>query len=386
MDVYNRYSSIQIVIDNKNKFFSLAENLTKESVVAVTGKIVKRKNINKTIINGELEMILSDLVIFSKSDPLPFELNEAINSTEDTRLKYRYLDLRRVDLLNKMIFRSNFINDIRTFLHLNSFIEVETPILSKSTPEGARDYLVPTRKGANYFYALPQSPQIYKQLLMVGGFQKYFQIAKCFRDEDLRADRQPEFTQLDLEMSFTDEKKVMNLIEQMFVYCFNKNFKIQLKTPFQIMDYETAMNEYGSDKPDLRFGLKLNEGNKYFVKTKNNIFQNAIKNKQAIKYIIVDNVIFNKTQIESLRKYAKDNKAKDLIYLTYESKTIIDSPIKNSIEKSIIDQIFKTHKISKGTMFIIAGEYDVVNQSLGAVRNEIGTILNLKDPKKYMFV
>jgi aspartyl-tRNA synthetase len=236
----------------------------------------------------------------------------------------------------------------------------------------------------NHFYALPQSPQIYKQLLMVSGFNRYFQIARCFRDEDLRADRQPEFTQLDLEMSFIDEPVIMDMIEKMFIKTFQDVLNITLQTPFQVMSYETAMDEYGSDKPDLRYSLKLQNGNSFFQDTQFNVIANALKQNKQIKYILVPDVLLEKKQIEILRKYAKDNKAYDLMYLTYENK-IIDGSVKK-IEEDIVANIFKSNNVNKGTLLLVVDELHVVNQSLGAVRNELGNLLNLKNPQIFHFV
>ena len=274
---------------------------------------------------------------------------------------------------------------MRCFFQENDFCEVETPCMSKATPEGARDYLVPTRNEPNCFFALPQSPQIYKQLLMVGGMLKYFQIARCFRDEDLRADRQPEFTQLDIEMSFIEEKDIQTIIENLLVKIFKENMGgIKLKVPFERMDYDVAMNKYGCDKPDVRFDLFLQDASKYFAKTNFKVFANTLKAKDAIKYIICDKQ-FTKDQIEILKKYAKDNKAFDLISLSLE-KGEVKGQLHKVIENESIKQIFADNKIKDGTIFLIAGNIDVVNQALGAVRNVLGEMLNLKDPNKYCFL
>jgi aspartyl-tRNA synthetase len=281
--------------------------------VEITGQVNARKSINKNLLNGDIEIMLDDFKLLSKSETTPLIVENETDALEDVRLQYRYLDLRRPLMRDRIIFRSKFINSLRNYLLGREFVEVETPNLSKATPEGARDYLVPTRVKANYFYALPQSPQIYKQLLMVAGMNRYFQIARCFRDEDLRADRQPEFTQLDLEMSFINEHVIMDIIEKMFVKSFKEILNVDIKIPFEIMKYHDAINLYGSDKPDLRFDLKLHDGNNYFQHTNFNIVKQALMTKKVIKYILVENSLLDKKQIESLRKYAKDNKAYDLI-------------------------------------------------------------------------
>lgn len=384
LELKDRFGYIQVVVEGDNKFFNDVYHTPIQSTVCISGVVQKRKSINSKIKNGDIEIILKEYTIYSKAKTLPISIEVDSNVSENIRLKYRYLDLRRENLQHNLIFRSKLLNSIRNFLLSQDFVDVETPCLSKATPEGARDYIVPTRNKPNAFYALPQSPQIYKQLLMVAGLMRYFQIARCFRDEDLRADRQPEFTQLDLEMSFTDENNVQTLIENMFKVVLKEQLGIEIKIPFQRMDYETALNLYGSDKPDLRFDLILNEGNKYFKDTNFRIFSEALKANKVIKYIITDK-FFDKEQIETLRKYAKDNKAFDLIFLSLKDGKVSGS-IKNVIEHEIISKIFADHKIKDGTMFIVCDVLDIANQSLGAVRNLLGTMLNLKNPKELKFL
>jgi aspartyl-tRNA synthetase len=311
--VADRYGLVQVVVEEKNKYFDEVYNTSRESVVEITGVVQTRKNINKNLSNGDIEIILNNFKLFSKSIATPLIVENETDALEDIRLQYRYLDLRRPIVRDRIIFRSKFINAMRSYLLGREFIEIETPNLSKATPEGARDYLVPTRVKPNFFYALPQSPQIYKQLLMVAGMNRYFQIARCFRDEDLRADRQPEFTQLDLEMSFVDESIIIDMVEKMFLKSLKEILNIDIKIPFQTIKYHDAMNLYGSDKPDLRFDLKLNDGNQYFANTNFNIIKQALVNNKVVKYIIVENIVLDKKQIESLRKFAKDNKAYDLM-------------------------------------------------------------------------
>lgn len=384
IEIKDRFGFVQVVVEQNNKFFNEIYHTPIQSTICVSGIVQKRKSVNNKIKNGDIEIVLKDYVIYAKAKTLPISIEADSNVSENIRLKYRYLDLRRENMQSNLVFRSKLLLAIRNFLSKQDFVEIETPCLSKATPEGARDYIVPTRNKPNSFYALPQSPQIYKQLLMVAGMMKYFQIARCFRDEDLRADRQPEFTQLDLEMSFTDELKVQTLIEKMFKAVLSEVLDINIKIPFERMTYDTAVNVYGSDKPDLRFDLKLNDATKVFSKTKFHVFADGIKNNKVIKYIITDK-LFDKKQIETLRKYAKDNKAYDLIYLSLNDKTISGS-IKNVIEHELINQIFANHKITKGTIFMVCDTNEVVNQSLGAVRNLLGSMLNLKDPKVLKFL
>lgn len=384
MDVYDRYGIIQVVVESNNKFFDEIYHTPIQSIVQITGMVSKRKNVNKNLRNGDIEINLINYHLDSIAKTLPISVDDNSNANENIRLKYRYLDLRRPLMQKNLILRSKVLYCIRQFFQDLDFIEIETPNLSKATPEGARDYLVPARNEPNSFYALPQSPQIYKQLLMVSGMLKYFQIARCFRDEDLRADRQPEFTQLDVEMSFINEIHIQTIIENMMKKIFKEILNINLNIPFTRMEYEIAMNKYGSDKPDLRFNLELHEGNNFFINTSFKIFQNILNQKKAIKYIIIDKFI-SKEDNELLRKYAKDNKAFDLITLEYKNNEV-KGLLKNAIEKNIISNIFNLHNIKEGTIFFIGDTLEIANQALGAIRNQLGTILNLKDPNKYSFV
>ncbi|WEK83207.1 MAG: aspartate--tRNA ligase [Mycoplasma sp.] len=384
LDISDRYGIVQVVDQENSHFFNQLYKLPVQSVVYIKGTVVKRKSINHGLANGDIEVLVKDFKLVNLANTLPISVEADSNVNENTRLKYRYLDLRRSNLQANLKLRSQVLFSMREFFNKQDFIEVETPNLSKATPEGARDYIVPTRNGKNAFYALPQSPQIYKQLLMVGGFLKYFQIARCFRDEDLRSDRQPEFTQLDVEMSFVDEKQIQTLIEKLMKYVFKKNMNIDLKIPFERMDYEVAINQYGVDKPDLRFDLKLHEGNQWFKNTKFKVFQNALNNKQSIKYII-SNQFITKDDLATLKKYAKDAKAFDLIHLELKEDGL-HGQLKNVIEKEIIQNIFDHHQLKTGTIYLIADKLQVVNQALGAVRNVLGDILKLKNPNEYRFV
>jgi aspartyl-tRNA synthetase len=385
LDVADRYGIVQVVVNESNPYFNEIYNLTRESVVNIEGTVNERKNHNANLSTGAIEIVLEKYRLYSKAETTPIIVEDKTDALEDARLKYRYLDLRRPCIQTKMIFRSKFINAMRSYLLSREFLEIETPNLSKATPEGARDYLVPTRIKPNHFYALPQSPQIYKQLLMVAGMNRYFQVARCFRDEDLRADRQPEFTQLDMEMSFIDEATIMAVVEKMLQHAFKETLNKDIAIPFEIMSYDKAINEYGSDKPDLRYDLKLQSAIDFFQTSSFNVIKQIIQNKQALKYILVSDIIIAKKEIETLRKYAKDNKAYDLMYITYDQK-IIDGSIKNVIEHSSVEQLFKSNNATRGTLLMVGGQINIVNQALGAVRNELGTMLNLKDPNTYRFV
>ena len=277
IDLRDRSGIIQLVVKPDNKYYDLAESLKNEYVIKVEGIITERESKNKNLLTGDIEVIINELEVLNTSIDLPFNLNDT-TALEDTRLKYRYLDLRRTEIKEKLEARHKITFAIREYLNKLNFLEIETPILCKSTPEGARDYLVPSRIFNGRFYALPQSPQIFKQLLMVGGMERYFQIAKCFRDEDLRADRQPEFTQVDMEMSFVTEDDVMNLTEGLIAYIFKQVKNIDIKLPLRRMKYDDAIEYYGSDKPDLRFDMKINDITDIFKNTEFSIFKDVSNN------------------------------------------------------------------------------------------------------------
>lgn len=382
IDLYDRFGILQIVVDKNNKNYQEIKNISKESILEVSGTIRERKNKNLELINGDIEINLESFKLLSLASNTPFVL-ENCDASEEMRLTYRYLDLRRSTIRNNLLLRSKIIHAIRNFFYEKEFIEVETPILTKPTPEGARDYVVPTHNVKNSFFALPQSPQLYKQLLMISGFMKYFQVAKCFRDENLRSDRQPEFTQLDIEMSFVNEEDIILLFEDLFKKIFKDCLKINLSIPFKSMDYDKAIDLYGTDKPDLRYGLEIKTANNFFSNTNFKIFSNAINSNKSIRYIIT-NKILDKKQIKQLEKYALDNKAKGLAWVTFESK-ILDGSIAKFIEEDIISEIFKTNNIKSGTLLLVADSYNIASQSLGAVRIELANILNLKS-ETYEFV
>jgi len=289
IDLRDRSGIIQLAVKPENEFYDLASSLKSEYVIKVIGKVVERESKNPKLKTGEIEVDVLSLSVINKSIDLPFELTDDTTALEDTRLKYRYLDLRRPQLQNNLITRSKVTLIVRNYLNKLGFAEVETPILCKSTPEGARDYLVPSRITKGCFYALPQSPQLYKQLLMIGGMEKYFQIAKCFRDEDLRSDRQPEFTQVDLEMSFVEEEDVISTTERLLAKVFKEMKGIQLTLPLSRMKYDDAIRDYGTDQPDLRYDMKIQSLNELFKKTEFLVFQNILKSGGEIGCILVKN-------------------------------------------------------------------------------------------------
>ncbi len=389
VDVADNTSRVQVVFDENNSSpdqFQLLNTLTRESVVSVQGQVALRKSPNPNLDTGEVELVNPHLEIYSIAKTTPLIIENDTDALEDVRMEYRYLDLRRPNIHNNLVFRSKVAQAFRSWLDAHDFVEVETPILAKPTPEGARDYLVPSRVNKGSFYALPQSPQIFKQLLMVAGMDRYFQIVKCFRDEDLRSDRQPEFTQVDLEMSFMSETEIQDLVEQLLTYVFKKTLNIDLKTPFMRMPYDVAMDKYGVDKPDLRFGLELENVTDAFAHSNFKIFANAIHNHQVVKAIFVNDHLLTKPDITSLEKYAKDMKAKGLAWVHVEQGNLTNGSISKVIEPEIIASLAKQHHMVNGTILFVADSLEVANNSLGIVRNQLGTLLNLKDGKDFRFL
>ena len=380
LDIADRYGLVQVIANEKINI----ENLTRESVVDVTGTVVLRKTSNDKIATGKVEIKCEALTVLSFAKTTPMIVEDVTDALEDIRLKHRYLDLRRDTIRNKIIFRSKFINELRAYLVKKDFIEVETPCLAKPTPEGARDYIVPTRNAPNHFWALPQSPQIFKQLLMVAGFLKYFQIAKCFRDEDLRADRQPEFTQLDMEMSFIKEKDIMKITEYMFRRAIKKTLNIDVRAPFKVMKYDDCMNFYGCDKPDLRYDLKLADLSKYFVGTNFRIFDSILKDNGVIKGFSIDKTIMEKKDFETVQKYATD-KGLQVAYLTFQDGKKIGGSINNVIEDDKVAAAFASFNFTTGTLILCGGKLNKVNDTLGAARIACNNIYKLADPNALAF-
>ncbi len=382
VDLRDRSGVVQLVSNPEDeKVDKIMKGLKREFVVQAEGVVRKRPEvqINKNMKTGEVEILVKKIKVLNESDEPPIEIKDDVIITDANRLKYRYLDLRRPKIQRNIIFRHKLVKAVRDFLDSEGFVEVETPLFVKSTPEGARDFLVPSRLHHGKFYALPQSPQIYKQLLMVAGFDRYFQIAKCLRDEDLRADRQPEFTQIDMEMSFVKKEDVMDIVERMIKYSVEKVLKKQIKIPFERISYDKAMNEYGSDKPDLRFELKLKDI-KDEVKTLGlSIFDKA----ESVKALKVKS-LFSRKKIKEFEELVKVYKAKGLAWISMKNNELIGS-ISKFANKEFIDKV----GISEGeTLFIIAGEKDIVNISLGQLRLKLGQELNLikEDELKFVWV
>ena len=384
IDLRDRSGIIQLIVNPDNKYYDIASNLKSEYVIEVNGIIRERTNKNSNLKTGDIEVEVSKLELLNPSEDLPFEISNNTTALEDTRLKYRYLDIRRDAIKDKLITRHKITMAVIEYLDNNGFIEVETPILCRSTPEGARDYLVPSRVSKGKFYALPQSPQIYKQLLMVGGIEKYFQIAKCFRDEDLRADRQPEFTQIDMEMSFIDEFDIMNVAENMIAHIFKKIKNIDIKLPLLKMKYVDAIDYYGSDKPDLRFEMKINDITEIFKDTEFTLFKNSISNNEIINCIIAKNAQdkFSRKEIDKLTEFVKTYKANGLFYLKFENE-VSGSIAKNISEKELNSLKEKLNIENGDIVFIISGKKNIVKTSLGALRIKLAQTLNLIDENDY---
>ena len=384
IDLRNRAGIIQVVVRPENKYYNLANDLKSEYVIKVIGTIVERESKNPKLETGDIEVNAEILELITTSKEIPFTITNDTTALEDTRLKYRYLDLRREVLKNNLITRNNICFATRKFLNNLDFVEIETPILCKSTPEGARDYLVPSRVNKGKFYALPQSPQIYKQLLMVSGFERYFQIAKCFRDEDLRADRQPEFTQIDVEMSFVDEEDVMDLGEKLIAQIFKETKGIDIKLPLMKMKYDEAIDKYGSDKPDLRFNMEIQDITSILRNTEFTIFKNIIEENGIINAIVVKNASdkYSRKELDKLTEYVRTYKASGLAYLKYNEE-VTGSIAKVLSEKELKDIKEKLEIENNDLVLIISGNKKIVKTSLGALRCKIAKDLDLIKANDY---
>lgn len=387
IDLRDRSGKIQLVINPDNNCYEEASNVRNEYVLKVNGIIEERQSKNPNMATGEIEVNVSSLEILNEAATPVFELDKD-DALEDTRLKYRYLDLRRDNIKNNLITRHKITMAARKFLSDNGFIEVETPILSKSTPEGARDYLVPSRVNKGSFYALPQSPQIYKQLLMIGGIEKYFQIARCFRDEDLRADRQPEFTQIDMEMSFVSEEDVMDNTEKLFQTIFKEVKGYDIKLPLMRMKYDDAINYYGSDKPDLRFDMKINDVTSVFSKCDFELFKRELEDNGIINAIVVKNAAdkYSRKDIDKLTDFVKTYKANGLFFLKYNNSEFTGS-IAKILTDEVKEELIKNLCLEANDLiFVIAGKKLITKTSLGALRCKLARDLDLIKKGDYKFL
>ena len=387
IDLRDRSGKVQLVINPDNNCYEEASKVRNEYVLKVNGIIEERQSKNPNMATGEIEVNVSSLEILNEAATPVFELDKD-DALEDTRLKYRYLDLRRDNIKNNLITRHKITMAARKFLSDNGFIEVETPILSKSTPEGARDYLVPSRVNKGSFYALPQSPQIYKQLLMIGGVEKYFQIARCFRDEDLRADRQPEFTQIDMEMSFVNEEDVMDNTEKLFQTIFKEVKSYDIKLPLMRMKYDDAINYYGSDKPDLRFDMKINDVASIFSKCDFELFKRELEDKGIINAIVVKNAAdkYSRKDIDKLTDFVKTYKASGLFFLKYNNSEFAGS-IAKILTDEVKEELIKNLCLEENDLiFVIAGKKLITKTSLGALRCKLARDLDLIKKGDYKFL
>jgi aspartyl-tRNA synthetase len=385
IDLRDRYGKTQLVFDTEDskQNFETARKCSMEDVLSVTGVVQARnkKLVNPNIKTGEIEVIVSTIEILNEAAPLPFVIGDRETALEDLRLKHRYLELRTAELQGFLQLRHKTYQVTRQYLSENDFLEVETPLLMKSTPEGARDYLVPSRIHKGKFYALPQSPQTYKQLLMIAGFDRYFQIVKCFRDEDLRSDRQPEFTQIDIEMSFVDEADIHNMCEGLTNKIFKEVIDTELPKKYPVMSYSEAMRLYGTDKPDLRFGLELQDFTELF---RNSNFE-AFKYAELVNGIVVKEVAdkYSRKIIDQLTDLVKQNGAKGLAWIKV-SENMFTGGISKFINENMQQQFIKDNKLTNSDLlFFIGGNTDEVQKSMGALRNEIGDREDLKNASEF---
>ena len=384
IDLRDRYGKTQIVFNSEDYDgdFDTIKKLSMEDVLSIKGKVQSRGEnaVNPDMPTGEIEVIVEAMELLSETAPLPFVITNRDSALEDLRLKYRYLELRTDELQHNIITRHKTYQAVRSYLSDQDFVEIETPILMKSTPEGARDFLVPSRLHNGKFYALPQSPQIYKQILMLSGFDRYFQIVKCFRDEDFRADRQPEFTQIDIEMSFVDEEDIFTNMEGMTRHVFKEVIGEDLPDPFPRLTYAEAMYKYGSDKPDMRFELFLQDVKEFTDKSDFNAFKSA----ECVKAIIVsDGAKYSRKIIDELTEFVKTYKAKGLAWMKTENGQLTGG-ISKFIDDSLQKEIIKSSGMNDGDIiFLIGDERSIVEPALGALRVEIARREGLTDPNMY---
>lgn len=386
IDLRDREGIMQLVVNPElasKEVLTTAESLRSEFVIEVTGTVVARAQANDKLATGQVELEVADLTVLNVAKTTPFEIKDDLEANDDTRMRYRYLDLRRPEMLSNFKLRHNVTKAIRHYLDDLDFIDVETPILTKSTPEGARDYLVPSRISEGHFYALPQSPQITKQLLMNAGFDRYYQIVKCFRDEDLRGDRQPEFTQVDLETSFLDEQEIQDLTEGLIAKVMKETKNIDVTLPFPRMTYDDAMNQYGSDKPDTRFEMLLTDVSTIVKKADFKVFSEA----PVVKAIVAKNAAdaYSRKDIDKLTDYAKQFGAKGLAWVKFVANEF-SGPIAKFLPE-IADELAETLALTdKDLVLFVADELDVANATLGALRSRIAKEQDLIDQNQFNFL
>jgi aspartate--tRNA ligase len=391
IDLRDRYGITQVLVNENSpkEVLELAKKLKNEFVIQVEGKVNERTSKNKNILTGDIEVLAENINVLSKSKALPFEISEN-NINENLRLTYRYLDLRRKKMLDNIVKRNAMLFSIREFMNNEGFLDIDTPILGKATPEGARDFIVPSRMQKGEFYALPQSPQLFKQTLMVAGMDKYYQLAKCFRDEDLRGDRQLEFTQLDMEMSFIHQEDIMDLVERLAKKVFKDVTGEEKLEKFDRITYDYAMNNYGSDKPDLRFDMKIKDLSEIVVNKGFSVFDDAINNGGSVRAIVSDDVDFSRKKIKDLEDFVKTYyKAKGLAYIKVGEDGNINSPIAKFFDEDTLNNIKNTLELTNNKIaFILADKNKIVLDGLGALRLKLGNDLGLinKDEFKFAWV
>ncbi len=390
VDLRDRTGIVQLSFKETTapEIFEKAKGLHSEYVIMAHGEVIKRESINKELKTGLLEIIVDDLRILSKAQTPPFEVSNSEKVNDELKLKYRYLDLRNAKLQQNIIKRHEIAKITREYFYDNGFLEIETPMMMKSTPEGARDYLVPSRVHAGKFYALPQSPQIYKQLLMISGYDRYIQLARCFRDEDLRADRQPEFTQIDLEMSFVDDTDIQNCVEGYIQRLFKEVMNIDVPAPFTRMTFADAMNKYGSDKPDTRFGFEIQDISETVKDIDFVVFKSAIENGGSVRAINVKNGsdVYTRKEIDKLTEHAKGIGAKGLAYIRWNEEQP-NCSFKKFLKDGELETILSAVDAQKGDLILICADKDkVVLPTLGALRTIVAKKLDIIPEDKYNFL
>ena len=392
VDLRDRSGILQIVFGEENvgaEGFEKAGALRSEFVIAVEGTVQKRTAaVNENLKTGDIEVIATSIRVLSEAQTPPFHIEENSKTSEDIRLKYRYLDLRRPDIQRNLMLRSNVLRVMRDFMANEGFLEIETPILCKSTPEGARDYLVPSRIHHGHFYALPQSPQLFKQLLMASGYDRYFQIARCFRDEDLRADRQPEFTQADMELSFVDIDDVIEVNERLLKHLFKEVINVDVEIPFKRMPWQEAMDRFGSDKPDTRFGMELCDVSDVVKDCGFGVFTGALENGGSVRGINVEGQAkMPRKKIDKLVEHAKGCGAKGLAYIAIHEDGTVKSSFSKFMTEEEMDALIKAMGAEAGDLLLFAADKNkVVWDSLGALRVELAKQLELLDKNEFRFV
>jgi aspartyl-tRNA synthetase len=387
IDIRDFYGMTQVVFKPEHKaLFEKADGLRKEFVVQVEGEVKARPKgmENKDITTGSVEVVASGLNLINKALPSPFPIEDRNESSDEVRLKYRFLDLRRPVMKRNLVFRHNVARAAREYMSKNGFVEIETPLLVRATPEGARDYIVPSRVNPGMFYALPQSPQLYKQILMISGIDRYFQMARCLRDEDLRMDRQPEHTQMDLEVSFASEEDVRRIVEGLYKHIFKEILGVRLPD-FPQLSYAESMSRFGTDKPDLRFGLELVDVTELVAKSDFNVFKDVAKSGGKVKAIFVDHNEFSKKDLKDFEDLVKDAGAKGLAMVRLEGGKFLDSHIAKFFSDELAQKVAAAGKLKKGYIFMVADKEKAACTAIGKLRGELGRRLGLIKQGEYKF-